>query len=132
MDVFDMAGVRAWLPQRWFFCQGAPMFATPHRGVEFVSDGQWYFLVQMDDELVRSQAPDGGGTWELIDNTCTSGAGANAVEIDITRFQSGTDPSHALFEVDPLKLNLIGMASNAVYVAIDEGPLGQGGAGGAP
>ena len=129
VDVFDMAGIRAWLLRRWFFCEGAPVFATPHLGLEFAADGRWYFLVQLGDELARGQAP--AGTWELIDNTCVTGFGADAIQIDITRFQSVTASAHARFAVDPLKLDLIGtVASEAEYVAVGEGPLGQGGAGG--
>src|SRR5262245_51134353 len=57
----DAAGVRAWLPRRWFHCKGQSLFGQTYPGVEIVNDGNWYYLDRFGDQLVRRE----GGSWEI-------------------------------------------------------------------
>ena len=121
LDPLDAPGIRAWLPGRWFFCGGQPIFFREALGLEFVSDGTWYFLEHVGAELVRGPQ---GGNWFANGPACTP-SGIELARPDQTSLYS------AEFSVAPVKLELLQSGFSTEYLAIGEGPVGQGGAGGA-
>jgi len=110
----NAADLKAWLTRRWVFCSGTPLFMTPHDGVEFASDGHWYFLDLVSNELVRREGFSGGGDW----NTSTG------EQADISRFQGGTLYGYMRFAVSPLKVNMgVGGDGNPPeYIAVSPAP----------
>jgi hypothetical protein len=118
VDVGSRDGVRAWLPGRWFRCEGGLMFDEPHAGVDILADGRWYFLERLGDELVRSKVP---GDWNA---SC-----GPDVEESMASFNYGVRGwvYSVPFTIEPLTVRLL----ITKYVAIGDGPLGQAGAGGA-
>lgn len=94
----SVADMKAWLARSWMFCSGSYLFASAHDGVEFTSDGDWYFLDLVDGQLVRREGFEGSGEWTAQQN-------GDSVQVDII-FQGGAVFTFMTFAVSPLKVHM--------------------------
>jgi hypothetical protein len=117
-DISNPADMESWLSRRWAFCNGTPLFSSGHDGVEFTTERKWYHLDLVDGELVRREGFDGGGEYDLFPND-------DWVQVNISRYDGGTQFGYMRFAVAPLKVNM-GMGGDGnppEYVAVAPAPF---------
>jgi hypothetical protein len=115
-ELTNQADTDAWLTRRWVYCSGDNLFGTPHSGIEFASDGRWYFLDLVGGELVRRQGFTGGGDWYAFENGW-------AVQVVIDSWKGGGTSAFLRFAVSPVKVSLNAVAEHAPqYVAVAPAP----------
>jgi hypothetical protein len=101
---------------KWLYCAGAPLLGSMEAGVEFVSDGHFYFLTETaDGELLRSKGFDGEGTWEFHTGEYDKDLGP---QFDLQRV-SGGNGGYLAFAKNPYGMRMsLSVAGPTDFVAV--------------
>lgn len=117
IDTMSQEDVETRLVRQWAYCSGFQLF-TPHDGLEFAADGNFYFLRRDETgALKRIGGFDGGGNWSILDITGMNGPGELGYQINMDT-SSGGNGVFAFFQIDPVAMRLSTMVGPIDYVAV--------------